>query len=490
MQNNTFINSIKLLKGILLGGEIFDIEFFKKCTKYTDAKIFNGYGPSETTVQCTLGEIKMSNLNEVLTIGKPVCNYKIYILDKQMKLVPIGVEGEIYIGGYSVCEGYLNREELTKEKFIENPFSSGNRYEKMMYRTGDIGKWTEDGEIEYLGRIDFQVKIHGQRIELGEIQSTMIEMVEIEQAVVIDKEKENGEKYLVGYYISEFEIENKMIKEYLRSKLPMYMVPNYYIKIKEIPLTNNGKLDRRGLPEPSKGDIIHEQYVAPENEIERKICEIFSEILDYPESEIGRMSDFFDLGGDSLNAIRVSSRIEKELNIRINIKNILDHPVVRELSEFIENIISDENDERHKIEIIEHRNIQEFPITSQQMGVYLDSIKNPNSLIYNVPHILKLKENINIDKIKEGFNKLVEKQELLKSKYIEKEINGKIEIVGVIEKDFNIDIEEYENGNMKDFVRPFDLSEGPLIRVGIVNNLILMIVSEYSFNLFVKGLIC
>eukprot|EP00833_Pecoramyces_ruminatium_P016364 jgi/Orpsp1_1/1190396/evm.model.d7180000078718.1 len=481
MQNSVFLSAIKALKGMIFGGENLNMEFCKECHKYTNAKIYNGYGPSETTVQCTLGEVKnieyMNDINNtnILTIGKPVCNYSIYILDKQMKPVPIGVEGEIFIGGYGVGKGYLNHEELTREMFIECPFNSDDKYRKMMYRTGDMGRWTEEGEIEFLGRIDFQVKIHGQRIELGEIENVIKEIKEISQALVVDKKKENGEKYLVGYYISEVKIQNKKIKDYLRRKLPMYMVPNYYIKIEEIPLSNNGKLDRKRLPEPCKEDIIIEQYIAPENEIEQQICNIFSEVLNYPENEIGRMGDFYEFGGDSLNAIRVSSRIEKELNIKINIKDILETPVVCELGELTEKLMADENNISHQVDVIERHNVQEFPITSQQMGVYIDSIKHPDSLIYNVPVVLKLKENINIDKIKEGFNKLLEKQEILKSKYIEKQINEKIEIVGVIDKNLKIEFEEYKNSTMKKFVRPFNLSEGPLIRVGIVNNSLLMI---------------
>eukprot|EP00833_Pecoramyces_ruminatium_P016165 jgi/Orpsp1_1/1190197/evm.model.d7180000077366.1 len=221
-----------------------------------------------------------------------------------MKPVSFGVAGEICIGGYGVGKGYLNREELTKEKFIENPFNFDNdENNRIMYRTGDLGKWTSEGEIEYLGRIDFQVKINGQRLELGEIESKVLEMPEIKQCVVIDRKKENGEKYLVCYYISsndENKLYNKDIRKYLNEKLPRYMVPNYYIRIKEIPLSSTGKLNRRGLPEPSKEDLITEVYVAPETRIEKTICEIYSDIYNIELNEIGRNHDFYELGGDSL----------------------------------------------------------------------------------------------------------------------------------------------------------------------------------------------
>eukprot|EP00833_Pecoramyces_ruminatium_P001369 jgi/Orpsp1_1/1175401/evm.model.c7180000053703.1 len=481
MNDITFLNSIKNVKYILLGGE----KITEKCIKMiklnsSKTNLFNVYGPTETSIVCSYREIydyELYNKEKLNTrnIGKSLCNCKMYVLDKHMKPVPIGVEGEIYVGGNGVGEGYLNNEKLTKEKFVNLCFDKEKLNIEKVYRTGDLGMWNNNGEIEILGRIDFQVKIHGQRIEISEIDNVMKEMNGIEKAVVIDKKKEDGEKYLVGYYVSNNKIEVKDIKEYMRSKLPMYMIPNYYIKIDEIPLTNNGKLDRKALPDPRQEDIISRQYVAPESELEKKICNIFSEVLNYPENEIGRMGDFFEFGGDSLNAIRISSRIEKELNIRVNIKDILEHSLVCELGKLIEILMMDKNDISHQVDVIKRHNVQEFPITSQQMGVYLDSIKHPNSLIYNVPCVLKLKDNTDIDKIKEGFNEILEKQEILKSKYVEKKINGKIEIIGIIDKDLKIEFEEYENLTMKNFVRPFNLSEGPLIRVGIVNNSLLMI---------------
>eukprot|EP00833_Pecoramyces_ruminatium_P001162 jgi/Orpsp1_1/1175194/evm.model.c7180000052964.1 len=369
MENNEFRRALIKVKSIVFIGENLPINLCKEIHKYSKCKIYNGYGPTECTVICTIKEIN-EEIEDKITIGKPLCNYKLYILDKQMKPVPVGVEGEIFIGGYGVGKGYLNREELTRKTFIECPFNSGDKHDNIMYRTGDIGKWTEKGEIEFLGRIDFQVKINGQRLELSEIESVMKEIKEIEQAIIIDKKKENGEKYLVGYYINATgtKIDTQNIKDYLKRKLPMYMVPNYYMKIEEIPLLSNGKLDHKGLPEPNKKDIIIEKYIAPVNKIEQKICKIYSEVLNYQENEIGRMGDFFEYGGDSLNAIRISSRIEKELNIRINIKDIMEHPLVYELGELIEKFINDKNDINHQIEIIERHNAQEFPITSQQMG--------------------------------------------------------------------------------------------------------------------------
>ncbi|OUM56565.1 hypothetical protein PIROE2DRAFT_49375, partial [Piromyces sp. E2] len=316
--NEEFAKAIKNIRWILFGGEQLDFKTIKYIQENGNTKIFNGYGPTEATACCTIkkfdDEFYKNDKKEdkQITIGRPICNCKIYILDKNMKPVPIGIEGEIFIGGYGVCKGYLNREELTNEKFVDCPFFKINNSPSKMYRTGDLGKWNEDGEIIYLGRIDFQVKIRGQRIELSEINNTVIEMNGINNSIVIDKQNENGEKYLVCYYISDDEINGKLIRNYLKDKLPIYMIPSYFKRIVSLPVTNNGKLDRRALPELNNEDLIKEKYISPETEIEKLICKLYSLIFNIDVNEIGKMSDFYELGGDSLNAIRVSSKIEKE----------------------------------------------------------------------------------------------------------------------------------------------------------------------------------
>ncbi|OUM56343.1 hypothetical protein PIROE2DRAFT_19080, partial [Piromyces sp. E2] len=416
LENEKFVNSIKHFKVILIGGEKLNFKTLQFLRKETNAEIFDVYGPTETTVICLYNNITEKIDKEgkkvTITIGKPLCNCNVYILDQNMKPVPVGVEGEIYIGGCSVGKGYLNRPELTNEKFVECPFANGQR-ENKMYRTGDLGKWNEEGEIIYLGRIDFQVKIRGQRIELSEIDNTVKEMNGIEYAVVIDKQNEEGNKYLVCYYMSNENINGKEIRNYLKNKLPLYMIPNYFISIENIPVTANGKLDRRALPEPKITDLITEQYVVPETEIEKLICRIYSSVFNINENEIGKINDFYELGGDSLNAIRVSSKIEKELNIKINIKDILSNSVVCDLSKFIENILNNDK-ENYETEIIKRYNSKEFPITSQQLGVYIDSIKNSNSIIYNVPYLYKFKRNIDINKIKAALIEMFNEQEILR----------------------------------------------------------------------------
>ncbi|OUM57271.1 hypothetical protein PIROE2DRAFT_48831, partial [Piromyces sp. E2] len=270
-----FRKGIRHLKYILFGGEKIDISTLKILKNETNIKIYNVYGLTETTVLCSIKYVDYSNAelnsnNENLkSIGKSLCNCKVYILDKYLKPVPIGVEGEIYIGGAGVGKGYLNRNELTHQKFMDSSsLNINNSHYQKIYSTGDLGKWNENGEIIYVGRRDFQVKINGQRIELSEIENTIKELGYIKDSVVIDMVNNNtGSKNLVCYFISEkdIKVERRDIKEFLNTKLPKSFIPSYYIPIKEIPINASGKLNRNLLPEPSNSDLIKEDivYVPP-----------------------------------------------------------------------------------------------------------------------------------------------------------------------------------------------------------------------------------
>ena len=218
MQNKSFCETLKYFKIIMCGAEIFPISLLNEIKKYTSSIIYNGYGPTETTCGSLYSNVAADNI----TIGKPIANTQIYILDKNRKPLPIGVAGELCISGDGVGKGYLNRPELTAEKFIPNPFIDG----KTMYCTGDLARWLEDGEIEYLGRIDTQVKIRGLRIELGEIESVMSSFDGIHMTAATDKRDENGRQYLVGYYTADFDKDEKALRQHLSAKLPKYKIVN------------------------------------------------------------------------------------------------------------------------------------------------------------------------------------------------------------------------------------------------------------------------
>lgn len=325
-------------------GEALTFELYKMLSTNQRAKIFNPLGPSECSVWAVGGEIFKGN-NEAkecdITIGKPIANTQIYILNKNGKPVPIGVPGELCIAGDGVGLGYLNRPELTEEKFVRNPFATDeNGHGKIIYHTGDLAAWRENGEIEYLGRIDTQVKIRGLRIELGEIESVMSEFTGIHMCAVADKHSVDGRQYLVGYYstlsdgrenqeiITAIRIDEKELRKHLLKKLPKYMVPNYFMHLSKIPMTPSGKIDRRNLPEPKWEIGCDEEYIAPRNKVEELLCRTMEQILNY--HSIGIKQDFFSCGGDSLKAIEYIVNLEKA-GINLKLQEIYDFPTVEEL---------------------------------------------------------------------------------------------------------------------------------------------------------------
>lgn len=322
-------NYIKEFKKIILGGEVLTVSFLKNLKSITRAEIFNNYGPAETTVWSTISLIK----EEDITIGKPIANTQIYILDKENNPLPIGVAGELCIAGEGVGKGYLNRPELTAERFVPNPFATEkNHHGKVMYHTGDLARWRADGEIEYLGRIDTQVKIRGLRIELGEIENVMSSFNGIGLTAVADKRDENNRQYLVGYYTSEKEIEEKKLRQHLSAKLPKYMIPNYFMRLAVMPMTPSGKTDRKNLPLPDF-TVQTTEYIAPITEREKKLCHLLKEL--FHMKQIGTMDDFFELGGDSLTAIEYVAKAHSR-GIDFALQNVFDYPTVQSLCGFLE----------------------------------------------------------------------------------------------------------------------------------------------------------
>ena len=314
---------LKNIKTIILGGEVFPSDLYQILRGSTAAKIFNIYGPAETTVWSTNKYMEEGNI----TIGKPIANTQVYILDATHNPLPIGVAGELCISGDGVGKGYLNRPELTAEKFIPNPFLPG----KTMYCTGDLARWREDGEIEYLGRIDTQVKIRGLRIELGEIESIMSSFDGVQLAAVADKKDDAGRQYLVGYYTSESIVNEKELRDYLGEKMPRYMVPNYFVCLADMPMTASGKIDRKNLPIPAFSEIKRE-YTAPTTETEKTLCHILAKLSGV--KCVGITDDFFEIGGDSLRAIEYVAEAHSE-GISFTLQNVFDYPTVQKLCAYM-----------------------------------------------------------------------------------------------------------------------------------------------------------
>ncbi|MDP4147694.1 MAG: amino acid adenylation domain-containing protein, partial [Bacillota bacterium] len=269
--SNIDSNKIHNLEIIITAGSSTNSDLANKWNSAYTRRHFNAYGPTEATICATMYNSRNRNVyTGDISIGKPISNTRLYIVDKNNKLQPLGVPGELCISGEGLAIGYLNRPELTEEKFIANPYEPGEK----MYKTGDLARWLPDGNIEFIGRMDHQVKIRGYRIELGEIESQLLKHEEIKEAVVIDREDTEGNKYLCAYVVSNKEITVTELREHLAKELPDYMIPAYFIQLENIPLTPNGKIDRKALPEPEGEINTGVEYAAPRNEVEEKIVKV------------------------------------------------------------------------------------------------------------------------------------------------------------------------------------------------------------------------
>ncbi|CAM1358023.1 amino acid adenylation domain-containing protein [Tenacibaculum xiamenense] len=304
---------------ILTGGDALVVN------KATDLTIYNNYGPTEATVVASNYKVVDTTLAKI-PIGKPIDNMQIYITDLGMNLVPVGVVGELCVSGKGVARGYLNREKLTKEKFIANPFKEGNT----IYKTGDLARWLPDGNIEFVGRADNQVKIRGYRIELGEIEKALSNIESIHQSCVLAKEDVQGNKRLVGYVVIEGELNKEAIEAQLKESLPQYMIPLLWVELEEMPLTANGKLDKKSLPEIELSTLSAKEYVAPRNETEEELAVIWQDLLGV--NKVGIHDNFFELGGHSLLVIQLISRLQK-IGYHIEVRDIFLNPTIAGVNE-------------------------------------------------------------------------------------------------------------------------------------------------------------
>ncbi|MDN3695564.1 amino acid adenylation domain-containing protein [Chryseobacterium tructae] len=398
------------LKGLLYAGEPCDYETGKY---WSEKKIlYNLYGPTEATIYASYKQIKYGDVH---IIGKPVENSSAYILDMSEQLAPIGAVGELYLGGVGIARGYLNQTKLTEERFIENPFQTKKQKERgingRLYKTGDLVRWLPDGNIEYIGRNDFQVKIRGYRIELGEIEERLSHHSGIKQAVVLAKENNTGMKYLAGYYVSEGELDAESLTEYLSETLPEYMVPSVFVHLTTLPLTINGKLDRKQLPEPEFSG--EREYIGPENELQEKLCKIYSQILGLESTSIGIHDDFFRLGGNSIMAIKLISKIKQELEVSVNVSMVFGHKTVASLSHILDK--SNNDSEQIIITTVPVSQPEEQRLSFAQERLWFIESYEGSSSVYNVPMVFKLGGEIYQELLQNTFDLLMQRHEVLRS---------------------------------------------------------------------------
>ena len=443
------------LKHLLIGGEKLSdqhVRMFKD--RKNGVKLTNGYGPTENTTFTTTYEIPDDF--EMIPIGKPISNTTVYVMQGD-NLCGVGVPGELCTGGDGVARGYLNRPELTAEKFVKNPFGEGT-----MYRTGDLVRWLPDGNIEFLGRIDEQVKIRGFRIELGEIESKIREIEAVKDCAVIARTDAQGEKAIYAYYVSGKELSATEIRDELAKTMPDYMIPSYMMRIESIPVTRNGKLDKRALPEIEVR--TGSEYVAPRNETEEIICRVFNEILNVEKVSI--KDSFFSLGGHSLRATRLVNRIEAETGTRITLKEVFSHPTPEQLAYLLN---GEEGSVYMPIPKAEEK--EYYPMSSAQKRTYLICQMDPDGILYNMPQNLKLTGEVRPEALQEALQEMLNRHEILRTQFLMVEGEPVQRILEHVEADFEYveDTETPEDKLISEFIRPFDLDKVPLVRVRLVN---------------------
>lgn len=406
-------HELTALRFIVFGGESIYAQDIKKwLIQFPNHRILNEYGPTEATVATSWIIVDKNNINQfenIIPIGKPAFNCQLYILNKKRQPVPIGVTGELYIGGEGVAKGYLNRPEVTATKFIENPFSL-NKNERL-YKTGDLCRYLSDGNIEFVGRIDHQVKIRGYRVEIGEIETTISSHPMIKEAVVIavnDQSGLNDEKILIAYYVpkSHQDIPNALdIRKYLHSSLPDYMIPSIFVIIDSIPLSPNGKLDRKALPAPEV--TVDQSYKPPRNPVEKAVLDIWSDVL--YTSKISIDDNFFELGGHSLSAARIINKIERVFNKEIKLQDFYQAPTISELAIVIE---AAPGKMMAQSKQLSHR--RRIPLSDMQLMFWLMHLAYSESKGLNIVDRRRVVGKINLAALKVAFTSVFKIHEILR----------------------------------------------------------------------------
>jgi len=505
------IEIFRTLTHLLVGGEALSAVHVNRAKRdFPHLTFINGYGPTEnTTFSCTYTIAEEHSKN--IPIGKPIANSTAYILDKYNHFVPVGVVGELVVGGDGVARGYLNNPELTTEKFClrrpgktlfegarglaplllkgaDKGYMQSCRHASMpsshypntpllhspIYRTGDLARWLGDGNVEFLGRMDQQVKIRGFRIELGEIENRLLNHAAVKEALVLAKEREGeGSKYLCAYIVlypsSGDKFSVSKLRNYLSAELPEYMLPSYFVQLDSIPLTPNGKVDRKSLPEP---DVTtgRQVYAPPRDEIDKKLLKIWSAVLEIETGKIGIDSNFFEVGGHSLKAAMLAASIHKEFGVKIPLAKIFKESTIRGSSRYIKELT---NEECSKLGPVEKR--EYYALSSAQKRLYIIQQIKPEDTTYNIPTVVLLEGDIKKEKIGKIFRKLIERHESLRTSFfvIEGALVQKIHTA----VPFAIEYHDLESGEAagnrekeitRDFERSFDLRKPPLLRVGLI----------------------
>ncbi len=469
---NAQLESLLGLRQLLAGGDVLSPHAVKQVLNADSAvTLIDGYGPTEnTTFTCCYTMQRGAAVGASVPIGKPISNTEVYILDGKLRLTPVGVAGELYTGGDGLARGYHNRPELTAERFVPDPFSGvpGAR----LYRTGDRARFLPDGNIEFLGRIDYQVKVRGFRIELGEIETVLAGHDAIKEVVVEVRGDASEEKWLVAYVVSkpDAELSTEELRHYLNEKLPDYMVPNSFVVLDRMPLTNNGKVDRKALPEPDTRPELAASYVAPRTPVEQQLAEIWSSMLGV--ERIGVNNNFFDLRGNSLLATQLVSTVREQFQIELPLRVIFDSPTIAGIAKYID--ATAQHEKSIAPVITPAARDRALPLSFAQRRMWFLNQLEPESAYYNVPLAMRLTGKLDTDALEQAINEVMRRHEVLRTTFT----TASGEPVQVIAEAVHLPLTiEDISGEGEDraielaaeeSTKPFDLSRGPLLRIRLL----------------------
>lgn len=467
--NNAYLSK-SCLRLLLLGGEQIRVPHLQHLLQLkADVRLVNHYGPTETTIGAVAHLIDADTLTKYArlpVIGKPIANNSIYILDGHNQPTAPGTSGELCISGAGLARGYWNREEISRQKFTDNPLMPGMR----MYRTGDLACWLPDGTILYLGRKDDQLKIRGYRVELEEVQRALCRVPIIKESAVVARDTDAG-KELVAYLVSEQPVRQNEIREQLGEWLPEPMIPSFFVQLKSLPLTANGKLDKKALPAPGKDGAGGSAYVAPRTETEHKLVKLWEQVLGV--SGIGIKNNFFDLGGHSIKAIQLVSQLHKQHNVRTDLGKVFAHPTVEELAEVLQ-----AEQKNQFVGIKPLGAAPDYALSHAQQRLWVLSQFENGSSAYNVPSASILTGNVRIDAFKNAFNQAIRRHENLRTIFVNTDEGPRQKILPAESTGFVLHEKDWRNDpdaeqRIKECIaddakQVFNLSEGPLLRATLI----------------------
>jgi amino acid adenylation domain-containing protein len=469
-----------LPRGLLvLGGDVLSHTLADHITASGRCRLLNHYGPTETTIGCLTFPVEAQHedvrLSTTVPIGRPIDNAEAYILDDRLDQVPVGIPGELYLGGAGLARGYLGRPDLTAQRFVPHPFASqpGSR----LYKTGDLARILPHGTVEFLGRTDFQIKLRGYRIELGEIEASLTEHPGIQQAVVTARASQAGEKYLAAYIVARDSAgEPAGWREFLKERLPDYMIPTALLCLPALPLNQNGKVDRALLPEPEVYLASNRRYVAPRNPSEEMLTGIWATIL--KRDRIGIHDDFFDLGGHSLLATQVMARVRSVFRVELPLRTLFEATTVAQLAEVIQSArLQDGAMDVPPVSRVKHDG--PVPLSFSQQRLWVLTQLEPNGASYNLPIALRLSGVLDAAALERSVNELVCRHEVLRTT-VSLSDEQPVQIVAsatamplpVVTLDHHVDESEQEAAVLRlataEAQRPFELAYGPMLRVTLL----------------------